>query len=535
MRGMWLALLLAAAGRGEEKGKYLLSFSGKEAGSEEFHFEELEDGVSVLHSKTKFEVALQGKPQSVAIDAVLTLAPTGRPLRYAALESVGGRERRSKIEWKDGAAYPEPRRAVKTAAEFVLDNNLWSQFLPILRHFEGPKKRLKIFSPVTQADVDLTIEDKGEVTLRGKEISIRAREVLLTLGSTGMTAHLDGHRRVVRIASPLVGALAELDGCQGLTPEPRGGEIRLPESVTEADVTFPSGAITLAGSLTMRRGATGAPAVVLISGSGPQDRNENVIHGRGDSEPFAGQGPDWNLFKTIAYSLSSAGVTVLRYDDRGSGQSGGDFATAKLSDFTADVEAAVAYLRSRGDIGAIGLVGHGEGAVIAPIVAARDPRIRAIFLLAGTSLPLDRVLLEQIDLRMRESGVKEDAIASILESQKASFKRIRDSREDWLDIDERRTFVGWLREHFNHDPLAQIARVPSSIVILQGSMDKQVLPAHAEALKRARPQAELRLFPGLDHLFMKSEGKPGEYADPDRRVDPEFLRVLSERAEALLR
>ena len=78
-------------------------------------------------------------------------------------------------------------------------------------------------------------------------------------------------------------------------------------------------------------------------------------------------------------------------------------------------------------------------------------------------------------------------------------------------------------------------KVPASIVLLQGSVDKQVLPAHAEALKRARPEAELRLFPGLDHLFMKSEGRLGEYADPDRRVDPEFLRILAERAEALLR
>ena len=350
-----------------------------------------------------------------------------------------------------------------------------------------------------------------------------------------ITAHLDEKKRVVRLSSPLVGALAELEGFEGLAPEPRGGEVRRPETVVEFDVAFPSGAVTLAGSITMQRGAKGAPAVVLISGSGPQDRNENVVRGKGDSEQFAWQGPDWNIFRSIAYALSAAGVTVLRYDDRGCGKSGGEFASAKLSDFTADVEAAVAYLRSRDDTGPVGLVGHSEGAVIAPIVASRDLKIAAIFLMAGTARPLDAVLLEQIGARLRESGMKEEALGPLLEGQKAVFGRIKASKEDVLEIDERKTFIGWMGEHFRHDPLAQIAKVKGAVVILQGRMDRQVFPEHAEMLARARPGAELRMFDGLDHLFMKSEGKVGEYADPDRRVDPGFLKVLAERAAALLR
>ncbi len=536
MRGTWLVLGLAALAQGrEEKGKYTISFFGKEAGAEEFRLEEFEDGQVVLHARSRFEIAIQGKPQVVTADTMLTMDKAFAPVRYAGLEKAAGHERQSKIEWKDGAAYPDPRRPVKTSAAFLLDNNIFSQFIPILRRFEGPKKKLKVFSPVTMGDVELSIEDKGEVTLRGKEASARAREFQVTIGAAGITAHLDGKKRLVRIASPLAGALAELEGFEGFVPEPRGGGIPRPASVVESDVAFPSGSITLAGSITMKAGSKGAPAVVLISGSGPQDRNENVVRGKGDSEQFAWQGPDWNIFKSIAYALSEAGVTVLRVDDRGCGKSGGDFSTSKLSDFTADVEAAVAYLRTRGDVGTVGLVGHSEGAVIAPIVASRDGRIGAIFLMAGTARPLDAVILEQFGLRMRESGAKEETVGPLLERQKEIFKRIRESKEDWLEIDERRTFVGWLREHFNHDPLTQVKRVKASIVILQGTMDKQVLPHHAEALAKARPDAELKVFDGLDHLFMKSEGKVGEYADPDRRVDGEFLGVLADRAVRLLK
>jgi len=529
-----LCLSMQAQGT-EEKGKYILSFFGKEAGTEEYRLEEFEDGQVVLHAKSRFEIQVRGRAQTVSADTMLTMDKSFAPVRYAGLERASGQERRSKIEWKEGAAYPDPRRPVKTAAPFLLDNNIYAQFIPILRRFEGPRRKVMAFSPVTMGDVELLIEDKGEVTMKGKESSARAREIQITLGALGVTAHLDAKKRLVRLSSPLVGALAELEGFEGMMPEPRGGEIRRPDSVAEFDVTFPSGSIRLAGSITMRRGLKTAPAVVLISGSGPQDRNENVVRGKGDAERFAWEGPDWSIFKSIAYALSEAGVTVLRVDDRGCGKSGGDFAVAKLSDFTSDVEAAVAFLRTREDTGAIGLVGHSEGAVIAPIVGSRDGNIKAMFLMAGMARPLDQVLLEQTALRMREGGSKEETVLPILDRQKEVFRRIKEAKEDWLEIDERRTFVGWLREHFNHDPLAQIRKVKASIVILQGTMDRQVLPGHAEALAKARPDAELKVFVGLDHLFMKSEGKVGEYADPDRRADGEFLKFLADRVSTLLR
>lgn len=490
MRGIGLFLCLAAQGASEEKGKFILSFSGREAGSEEYRLEQFDDGQIVLHSKARFDLPVQGKPQPVVTDAVLTMDRDLRPLRYAGLEKTGARERRSKIEWKDGAAWPEPRRSVKTSAAALLDAHLCSQWIPILRRADGPKKKIKVFSAVAMGDVDWTVEDKGEVTLRGREASARAREYQLTSGTDGLTAHVDGRKRLVRISNPATGALAELEGFEGFVPEGR----------TELEVTFPSGARPRTGLLTLPAGAKQSPAVVLLCG--PPDGGE--------------QGLD---VKSIAAALLTAGIAALRVEDQGG---------VGLSDAAADLESAVAFLRSREDVGAVGLIGHGEAAAVASIVAGRDPKVRAVVLLAAAAKPLDAVLLERIGLQLRDSGVQDAAAAPILESQKATFRRIRDSREDWMEIDERRTYIGRLRDLFGHDPSAQLGKVKAEILILQGTADRNVLPEHAELLARARPGAELRLFEGLDHRFQKA-------ADPDRRIDAEFLKVLADRTGALLR
>lgn len=477
MRGIAVVLCLAAgAARGEEKGKYSLSFSGKPAGTEEFRFEEFDDGQSVLHARCKFEIAVQGKPQTVSVDAMLTLDKAGKPLRYAGLESAGGRERRSKIEWRDGAAWPEPRRSVKTAAPFVLDNNVWSQLLPIVRRFEGPRKKLKVFSPATMGDLELAIDDKGEVLLRGKEAVIRARELLLTLGPQLITVHLDEKKRPIRISSPLSGALAELEGFEGFVPV----------SLLESKVSIPSGERRIEGALTTETGAKGAPALLLLP------------DGKGDL-----------LLGSLSASLAGAGFTVLRLDD---------------GEPPSDAEAALAWLRGREEVGALGILGHGEGATVALALAARDPKVRALLLLAAASKPYDQVLLERMAAELKQSGSKESAIAPILEGQKAVFRRIRESTEDWLEIDERRTYVAGLRERFRQDPAATLASLKVPVAIFHGTADRELAPSHAEALAAARPGSELRLLEGLDHRFRKGEA-----------VDAEFLKVLAERAGALLR
>jgi pimeloyl-ACP methyl ester carboxylesterase len=534
MRGLALFLLFFSQGTREEKGKYRLSFFGKESGTEEYRLEEFEDGKVVLFSKGKFEITVQGKSQAFAVDAVLTMDRAFAPVLYAGYSKAGPEERRSKIEFSRGLATTESRRPARTAASFLIDNNVFSHFLPLVRSLEPGKRKVKAFSPLLFGDLEVSIEDKGEVVLRGPDRTVRAREFQLTLGYVEMTVDVDEKKRPVRLSSPMTGALAELEGFEGLRVEPRAAEPKLPEGVEESDVSFRSGAVLLAGSVTKPRGKPACPAVVLITGTGPQDRNDNVVRGK-PGENFAWEGPDGNLFKWIAYSLARAGLLVLRYDDRGCARSQGDFGTAKLSDFAADAEAAVAFLRTRPDVGPVGLVGHSEGAIIAALVAAQDPKIRAIFLLASPARPLDQILLEQLEHQLRRGGTKEDQRKGLVERQRAIFQSIKQATGDYLEIDERRTFIGWMREHFNHDPAAQLRKVKATRVVMQGLKDQQVFPDNADLLEKASPDAEVRRFASLDHLFMKSEGKIGEGADPDRRVDDEFLTFLAGRALAALK
>ena len=161
---------------------------------------------------------------------------------------------------------------------------------------------------------------------------------------------------------------------------------RKPYPYREEEITYDNKAagIRLAATLTVPPGEGPFPAVVLITGSGPQDRDESLLGHR----PFL----------VLADYLTRQGITVLRADDRGVGQSGGNFATATTADFATDAEAGVAYLKTRpeADPQKIGLIGHSEGAIIAPMVAARNPDVTFLVMMAGSGVPGDEILVAQV-------------------------------------------------------------------------------------------------------------------------------------------
>jgi uncharacterized protein len=168
-----------------------------------------------------------------------------------------------------------------------------------------------------------------------------------------------------------------------------------PYPYREEDVTFanPAAGISLAGTLTIPPGAGPFPAVMLITGSGAQDRNESLV----DHQPFL----------VLADHLTRKGIVVLRADDRGVGKSGGNFATATTTDFVTDVEAGVAFLRSRREVDErrLGLLGHSEGGMIAPMVANRNSAVHFIVLMAGPGVPGDEIIVEQVRLISLASGM----------------------------------------------------------------------------------------------------------------------------------
>jgi dienelactone hydrolase len=267
---------------------------------------------------------------------------------------------------------------------------------------------------------------------------------------------------------------------------------------TAEDVTIPtSRGYTLAGTLTIPRNAKGrVPAMVTITGSGPEDRDEALPMVKG-----------YRPFRQFADTLGRNGIAVLRMDDRGFGASGGNGEIATSADFADDIRSGLAYLRTRAEIdpARLGLIGHSEGALIAPMVAADDTSLRAIVLMAGPS-QTGRTIL---DYQMRYGIEKNPQFtAAQRDSAYATVPKM---------IDSLGAAQPWMKFFLDYDPLATARRVKASTLILQGATDRQVTAAQAEALAAAlraggNRDVTVRVFPDANHLFVQdADGSPAGY------------------------
>ena len=269
---------------------------------------------------------------------------------------------------------------------------------------------------------------------------------------------------------------------------------------------------TLAGTLTLPRGASRAhpvAAIVTITGSGPEDRDESL-------PGVAGYRP----FRQFADSLGRRGIAVLRMDDRGYGESTGKHKGATSADFADDIRAGLAYLRTRPEIDAsrLALLGHSEGGLIAPLVALNEPALRGIVLLAGPSKGGREILQYQltnlIDHDSSLAGARKDsALASI------------PARIDSLAASD-----AWMKFFLEYDPLATARQVKVPVLILNGGTDQQVTPDQVPVLAAAfreggNQDVTAHVFPDLDHLFVYDpSGFPGGYARlVNPRVEPEVV------------
>ena len=283
---------------------------------------------------------------------------------------------------------------------------------------------------------------------------------------------------------------------------------------TATAVRVPAGDHEMAGTLTMPTGAMGrVPAVVTITGSGPQDRDEYI--------PLV---PGYRPFRQLADTLGRHGFAVLRYDDRGTGESGGTFATATSADFANDVRAAVKWLRSRPDIDPrrIFLAGHSEGGLIAPMVAADDPTIAGIVLLAGPGKNgLDIIKFQQRyaidhDTAFRDPA-KRDSVIRL--SEKA--------------VAEMAATNPWMRFFFAHDPVATARRVKVPVLVAQGGSDQQVTAEQAGVLGSTLQGAgnrdvTVKVFPDLNHFFLYDpSGNPSNYVKlPSGHIGAEVMGTV---------
>lgn len=341
-----------------------------------------------------------------------------------------------------------------------------------------------------------------------------------------------------------------------LQPANRPQLPKKPYPYTEEEVVVINQAagVSLAGTLTLPAGLGPHPAVVLITGSGPQDRDESL----------AGHRP----FLVLADHLTRQGIAVLRCDDRGTGKSTGDFSRAIDSDFVVDALAEVAFLRTRKEIDPrrIGLVGHSEGGIVAPRAAAQSDDVAFIVLLAGVGLPMEEITLQQARDISRVLGLGEEQIAASVAVQRAIFKIARSEPDAakaekaiWqayrdqaalMTDEQQKSFRNgeallaskmklmlspWFRNMLAYDPRPTLGKVKCPVLALNGEKDLQVaakenLVAIREALSAGgNTRVKTVELPGLNHLFQICQtGSPTEYAKIEETFNPGALQEISD-------
>lgn len=304
-------------------------------------------------------------------------------------------------------------------------------------------------------------------------------------------------------------------------------------------VSFPGGAagVTLAGELTLPPGEGPFAGVVLITGSGPQDRDETLM----EHKPFL----------VLSDHLTRAGYAVLRYDDRGVAGSTGDFGVATTADFAADAAAALAFLKAdpRVDAGRTAYVGHSEGGIVAPLAAGTEPPA-AMVLLAGPTRTLAEVALFQTRELMAADGARPAQIEAAVDGLSQALDLMRQGEP--LDQVEARTAelykaaglpegmaksraaftaTPWMAWVMDYDPVPALAAFPGPVLALFGSRDLQVSAGeNAPAMRTAlgHPGSQVLVLDGLNHLFQPAvTGSMSEYARIETTIDPAALDAVT--------
>jgi len=326
---------------------------------------------------------------------------------------------------------------------------------------------------------------------------------------------------------------------------------------TEEEVVFNNDDNKLAGTLTLPDKKDKHPAIIMLPGSGPVNRDEEYL--------------GFKPFKVIADHFTKQGIATLRWDARGVGGSTGNVYASTFPDFAKDVMAAINYLKDRREINTsqIGLCGHSQGGFIAPICASESDDVSFIILISGGGHSGKKLFLAQNELIMKADGGKEDEINEILKSQKILISLILDGANETriesilTDITKRSINIKkgdnivtgdldkmikdqvacqlmsfnnpWFRYFLDYDPKPILKKVNCPVLMLFGELDLQVptklnKDAMIEALKKGgNKKCTIKIFPSANHLFQFAKtGSPAEYGNLDKKFVPGFLKFMSD-------
>lgn len=391
----------------------------------------------------------------------------------------------------------------------------------------------------------------SEVSFANNQFKVVVKQIGLEYNGTLQGDSIVGTFNQMGLKAPLVLTQTKIEV---KAPErPQNPKAPFPYAAEEVTFANVEANIKLAGTLTLPDTKGKVPAVVLISGSGPQNRDEELM----------GHKP----FHVLADHLTRNGFAVLRFDDRGVGQSEGNFAKATSFDFATDAKAAIDYLKTRSDIDAskIGLMGHSEGGLVAPIVASQHPDdVGFIVLLAGPGLPGSQIILLQQELIGRASGASETELELGRRANEQIFAQVYKSKdpevlrteitnvlktfidekpeivpqglspEQYISMQLSQLLTPWMLNFLTYDPVPALEKVRCPVLAINGEKDLQVPPKEnlskiAEALQKGGNKKVTTLeLTGLNHLFQECEtGAPSEYAQIEQTMSPKALDAIT--------
>jgi uncharacterized protein len=422
-----------------------------------------------------------------------------------------------------------------TPQTLVMANSFYAPYEAVARRLGSAAvgARFQVYV-APQAEVAMTVDKITLHRVTTPTGALDLRQFDLTFANPGgpltVEVWIDAENRLARVAIPAGGVTVLREDISSVM-----SRIETISRKGDEDVFVPSTGFSLAGVLSKPSNTTGpAPAVVLVAGSGAQDRDERVFN-----IPIFGQ---------LANALADAGFVVLRYDKRGVGRSGGRIENATLEDYADDVVNVIEWLRRRPDIDPkrIAIVGHSEGGAVALLAGRRTKRAAALALIAAPGDSGREVTLWQqrhlLDLTNEPEASRNAKIALELKVLDAVS-----AKTGWDDIPDelrKQADTAWFRSWVRFDPAIVMTSVDQPILIVQGALDTQVPPAHAdrlERLSRARknisPEFTRKvLVPGVNHLLVPAKtGEVSEYPSlGGSTVSPVVTNAISDWLKVVL-
>ena len=430
----------------------------------------------------------------------------------------------------------------------LLDNSLIGQYAVLLlairaeavdREFTAAIPQALLSLPAKVGGPNLIAFRSGGETFEGKRFDLRLGDTTIVL-----IEHDGRLAGLVNRTQDTVGYDASLFPA-GIEIDP--DEEANAEGVNERDIAFASGELTLMGTLTLPSEGEGPfPAALFLHGSGPVDRDGNAA------------GLEMDAYRQLAHALARFGIATLRFDKRGVGESGGESGLASRTDLLSDARAAFEGLQSQSEIDPTRcvLIGHSEGAYLAPVLAVEDETVAGIILLAGAARSLDLITRWQVETLLRQQGVEGDVLDAALAQQDQYIAFVKTSEGGWADCTVERMqeampwlteeaaiqlkssplSLEWLREHYLDEPADTIGAVDVPVLILNGGKDAQVPAAEAGLLDeflRAGGNEDVTaiVLPDLNHLLRHHPEEPNlVYRHLDEPVDPRVIDAVTEWA-----